>query len=132
VCLTDGSYTNVYLYAGGRVSNLGYLPGHPPVGAFLPPYVASYTAYVATSLNDFDTVIGGVFSNIGFSTFWIFKNGQMYDLVKSIEPQTGFIISVTENIVDDGRILAVGEFSSPDGSVHTVMLTPLPNKSLRP
>jgi hypothetical protein len=129
VCGRDGPATNVFLYAKGQVTNLGFLPGHPPH-----PYDGQSTEYTPTSLNDCDTVIGMVDSNIGevFETGWLYTNGQMYDLAQCITPQAGFIIVGVSNILDDGRILAVGSSSSVFGPYQTVVLTPKSKKFMRP
>ena len=126
VCGRDGPGTNVFLYAKGRVTNLGFLPDHPP----LPYSNGQSTGYSPTSLNDFDTVIGVVNSNVPdtFVTGWVYTNGKMYDLAQCITPQAGFIIVGVANILDDGRILASGSSSSVFGPYQTVVLTPMSKK----
>lgn len=130
VCGRDGPATNVFLYAKGRVTNLGFLPGHPPLvynGQF-------FTQYFPTSLNDFDTVIGVLESNVPntFSTGWVYTNGKMYDLAQSITPQSGFIVSNVETILDNGQILASGGLSFPDDLTRTVVLTPRLKNYIKP
>src|SRR6185312_2742817 len=49
-----------------------------------------------------------------FSTGWAYTNGKMYDLAQSITPQSGFIVSNVETILDNGQILASGGPSFPD------------------
>lgn len=59
-----------------------------------------------------------------FFTGWVYTNGTMYDLAQSITPQTGFIVSNVETILDSGQILASGGLSFPDDLTRTVVLTP--------
>jgi hypothetical protein len=131
LCTRDNFGTNVYLYANGHTTNLGYLPGHPPV---LPNAYNYSTIYSPAGINDLDSVIGTVDSNIGgiFETGWVYMNGQMYDLTQCVTPKTGFLILDAVNILDDGRILANGSSTSIFGPYQTVVLTPTPKKYIRP
>jgi hypothetical protein len=110
----DNTASNVLLYARGKVTNLGHLPGLP---------ATSGTFYFPTDLNDFDTVVG-VVEAPSAETGFIYIRGQMYDLAKLISPQTGFIVNFVQTVLDDGQILASGGFSSPDDLARTVVLTP--------
>lgn len=110
----DDTASNVFLYARGKVTNLGHLPGLPATGG---------TAYFPTALNDFDTVVG-VVEAPNTETGFIYVRGQMYDLTKLISPQNGFIVNFVQSVLDNGQILASGGFSFPDDVNRTVVLTP--------
>ena len=110
----DDTASNVLLYARGKVTNLGHLPGFP---------VTAGTFYFPTALNDFDTVVG-VIEAPDAETGFIYVRGQMYDLTKLISPQNGFIVNFVQTVLDNGQILASGGFSSPDDIDRTVVLTP--------
>jgi hypothetical protein len=59
-------------------------------------------------------------------------NGTMYDLEKSVTPQTGLLITVAGGILDNGQILVTGGFLVPDDVTRTFLLTPTVNKAMRP
>jgi hypothetical protein len=116
----DGPASNGYLYADGKVTNLGHLPT-APTGAY----------YFPTGLNDFDTVVG-VIEGSGFETGFVSTNGKMYDLTAIVTPKNGFIVNFVRNILDSGQILATGGYSVPDDLERTVILTPRFSSSIKP
>jgi hypothetical protein len=116
----DEPAANGYLYADGKVTNLGHLPT-APTGAL----------YFPTGLNDFDTVVG-VIEGSGFETGFVSANGKMYDLTAIVTPKNGFIINFVRNILDSGQILATGGYSVPDDLERTVILSPRFSKSIKP
>jgi hypothetical protein len=110
----DNNASNVFLYARDKVSNLGHLPDFPATAG---------TFYFPIALNDFDTVVG-VVEAPDAETGFVYIRGQMYDLTKLISPQNGFRVNFVQTVLDSGKILASGGFSSPDDLERTVVLTP--------
>jgi hypothetical protein len=116
----DGPAANVYLYAKGKSTNLGHIPDIP-TGDYFP-----------VSVNNFDVAVGNTFT-FTEETGWVFTNGQMYDLAKSVPgfnfefanspEETPFVDMFVNEVLDDGRILVIGDFFQ-----RTFVLTPIPNK----
>jgi probable HAF family extracellular repeat protein len=103
---------HAFLYSGGKMRDLGTLPGGTSSSAF--------------GINIFGQIVGGGDTGgFGFGHGFVYSNGQMHDLNNLLSPAgaKGWLVFNAEGINDRGQI--IGDAVNALGEIHAVILTPV-------
>lgn len=103
-----GGRTHAFFYSGGRMKDLGALPGG--------------TQSYAYGINNSGQIVGSSESADLTLHAFLYTNGVMQDLNKLIPAHSGFHLSEARDINDAGQIVGVGIV---DGQRRAFLLTPL-------
>jgi probable HAF family extracellular repeat protein len=110
---TTGNLTHAFLYSGGKMRDLGKLPGG--------------TSSNATGINIFGEIVGegDTASGGDFGHAFVCLNGKMHDLNDLLSPTTGkgWLVFDADGINDLGQIIC--DAVNALGELHAVILTPV-------
>jgi probable HAF family extracellular repeat protein len=98
------------LYSGGKMIDLGTLATTPDREG------------LATSLNNFDQVVGWSITDNGHQHAFVVDHGAMTDLNSLVDPSLGWELYYANGINDAGQIVGIG--AVPSGTVDSFLLTP--------
>ena len=101
---------HAFLYEGGRMRELGTLPG---TGA---------SASAAMAIDDRGEVVGYVLLGGGRERAFLYADGTMYDLTRSIPATAGWTLDEATAINDAGEIVGIG---TVHGRTHAFLLRPV-------
>lgn len=107
---TAGEETHAFLYSGGKMEDLGTLPGH------------KYGS--AHGINQEGWIVGGSGVSLTAPKTWrafIYRDGVMHDLNEFIPRDSGYTLTGASAINDRGQIACHAE---KDGKRRAVLLTP--------
>jgi len=102
-----GSGSHAFLYSGGKMTDLGTLPG------------GTYSH--AQGINNLGQVVGDSDTAGGASHAFLYSNGKMIDLNTLIDPSSGWELEYCAGINDLGQITGNG---SINGQYHAFLMTP--------
>jgi probable HAF family extracellular repeat protein len=106
----EGAETHAFLYANGRMQDLGSL-GKDPVRA--------------NAINNHGQIVGASGINAFARHAFLWESGKMKDLNKLLVPGGGWRLEKAMDIDDAGQMLCVGTQPSASGVHHLLLLKPV-------